>query len=141
VRLGFIAISTAPKRRPAVRLVGEQRPGQRVVVGADHHLVGGQQLHRFADHVLDDRPAVVEPRQLVGERIEAPQPLAFGERRRRRASRFATPFSPRDSRGLHGCHAALGLRCRCLRPRRAYRLTARKKEASARKAARPLGFG
>ena len=84
-------------RRRAFVLVGEQRRGHAVAVGADHHLVGGQQLHRLADHVLDDRPAIVEPRQLVGERIEAPQPLAIGERRRRAAPRGLRRRSPPET--------------------------------------------
>ena len=65
-RLGFIAISTAPKCRPADRqrdhrarrravvLLDERRRGDGRGVGAHQHLVGGQQLHRLADHVIDD---------------------------------------------------------------------------------------
>ncbi len=144
VRLGFIAISTAPKRRPAIASGISARAGPPSFSSVN----SGAVSRRRRRGPPPGPPAAASSSQLTTWSMIVPRsssPASWSASASRRPShspsasagaaaaprgfrRRSPPVTPVD---FVAAMLLLGLRCRCMRPRRAYRLTALKKEASA----------
>ena len=88
-RSAFIAISTAPNRRPAVAsgiTVRRRFDRLRRLLGVHDHRFRRQQLHHFADHVVQDRAARAQRQPALPPARRRDRPAARARHRPVRAS-------------------------------------------------------